>query len=326
MALPKQIQRQIEEADRLAREQASAEQPEDEVDTGETGADEVEDASTDTPDGDVVQTPPTDWENRYRTLQGKYDSEVPRLSQSVQRLESQLQEQRTLFASLNKAEKRKETEEPAAVTTRLVSESEIDDYGPDAIDVMRRVAREEAEPLRQQNAELRRQLQEARREQASMSTQVTQSREQQMKDILSREVEDWTKLNDDPDFIAWVDEQDPYAGATRRTLLQDAWNKGEIQRVVAFFQGYKREHTAVTPAPTKGSPAGRPSLESLAAPRRGSPGAEPTGAPQEGRIWTQTDIANFYRDVQRGRFSGREAEQRKLEQDIFAANREGRIR
>ncbi len=43
-------------------------------------------------------------------------------------------------------------------------------------------------------------------------------------------------------------------------------------------------------------------------------------------MWTNTDIAAFYRDVNKGVYVGRAAEKQRLEEDIIAAGTEGRIR
>jgi hypothetical protein len=58
-------------------------------------------------------------------------------------------------------------------------------------------------------------------------------------------------------------------------------------------------------------------------PKSGTAGAQ-DGAGK--RVWTRAEIAQFYRDKSAGRFAKREAHAKKLEEDIFAAQREGRVR
>ena len=51
-------------------------------------------------------------------------------------------------------------------------------------------------------------------------------------------------------------------------------------------------------------------------------GAKPSG---QARTYTQEDIKNFYVDVRKGKFKGRDDERGRIERDIFAAQQEGRI-
>jgi hypothetical protein len=101
--------------------------------------------------------------------------------------------------------------------------------------------------------------------------------------------------------------------------------------VLNFFKGFVSELAAEDPdqnIPTVVPPApapARPSLETLAAPGRARTSAQPN-APTEKQIITTADIDAFYDAVRRGMYRGREAEQAQLEQELFLAQREGRVR
>jgi hypothetical protein len=144
----------------------------------------------------------------------------------------------------------------------------------------------------------------------------------------------WRQLNDDPRFLQWVSEVDPFSGQPRVVLLRDAYARGDAYRTGAFFKSYLVEHTAPpvpTTAPHTGmngrtvQPAGQTRLAQLAAPGRAAASGTNGGASPEKRIWTNREIGAFYRDVQRGLYRGREADQARTEQEIATAASEGRV-
>ena len=53
-----------------------------------------------------------------------------------------------------------------------------------------------------------------------------------------------------PAFLTWLDEEDPYAGATRRNLLLNAFDQRDGPRVVAFFSGFLNEQRTIDPQPS----------------------------------------------------------------------------
>ena len=78
---------------------------------------------------------PTNWEQQYKTLAGKYSSEVPRLA-------AELREMRRSMKNLEAENHalRSSKQEPAPT---LVKPEEIQEYGEPLVDLIRRAAREE---------------------------------------------------------------------------------------------------------------------------------------------------------------------------------------
>jgi hypothetical protein len=224
----------------------------------------------------------------------------------------------------------------------MVTDKEIQDYGPDLIDVMKRVAIEATMPMLKPIATTVGQMQ------ARVETTESEASRQflsRMHSSMDQTVPGWAELNKDPNFIAWTKRNDVYSGLNRQELLQKAWYAGDSNRVAAFFQGYLAEEAAVdpaaaqarqqaygngyaghapngSPAPSIQQPAPRVTLESLAAPGRARAATNvPAGKP----VWTSAGISQFYMDVARGVFAGRDAERVATEADLMAAQREGRI-
>ena len=226
-----------------------------------------------------------------------------------------------------------ETPQPSPLT-----EQEINDYGPEFVDVMRRVAAETAGPLNEEINRLRAAMGHVQQETGNAFLN-------RMNSSIGAAIPNWADLNKDPRFIQWSQLPDVFSGAIRKQLMQDAWNSGDPHRVAAFFQAFLAEEAATNPQagngqrvpppsrmvvsdtaspvaipPTSGAPL---DLSSLAAPGR----AHSAGGsnPAEKPVYTAAEITRFYTDVKLGRWRGREQQQSAIDHDIMLAQREGRI-
>jgi hypothetical protein len=277
-----------------------------------------------------------DWQQRYLTLQGKYDREVPSLLNQQRQLEQQVQQMQMLLANVRTQPAPTHTPLPAPPPVpAAVPREDVESYGEDLVNATRRWARAEVDnelrELRTTQAQLRDQL-----SQLSTRTETTQVdlAKRGVEQGLEAEVPNWRVINNDPGFLAWLSQIDPFSQRKRHDMLGEAYTRGDVPRTIAFFRAYSTEQTAVAPVPgpaathtpaPRSNGAGRMSLGELAAPGRGTPTAGNGGAPEK-RSWTPVQIAAFYRDVNKGLYVGREAEQRRVEQDLFAAASEGRVR
>ncbi len=266
-------------------------------------------------------------DQRYRTLQGMYTADTNRLrtdlnyaNQAIQDLEDRL----VAVESKNN--------QPAMPQNKYVTEADEAEYG-ESLDMMRRAAREEAEAIvaKQQEAYLNR-IAQLESELGSFRNTVVPRVEDLTKSQLEKtqaeywnslavQVPDWKAINDSQAFKDWLLEADPVTGANRQQFLSTAHRNMDASRVARFFLEWKR-HTAggQTPAPTQNPQA---DLERLVAPGTSKAGTIP-GDTQK-KKWTRTEIADFYKDVTMGKYSARKEEQRRIEADIFAAQREGRV-
>lgn len=294
------------------------------------------------PQEPTPQPQPTDWEHRYNSLQGRYNQQrdaIAQLSAQVQRLQAEAEALRAQAPP---------PADPNNPPSSLLTQDEIESYGADFVDVMRRVVKEATDPLHAEIGNLRGQL-------GSVQAETGQQLVNRMNIELNAAVPNWQELNRDQKFIAWSQLPDVFSGAIRRQLMQDAWNNGDARRLTAFFQAYLAEEAATDPqagahrqpvmatvvssapvpahtfqgtgpasAPTSPLHPGQPqvSLTDLAAPGRAHSAA---GMPAEKPVYSPHDITRFYTDVSAGRWRGREAQQQAVEADIIAAQHEGRI-
>lgn len=327
--LPDAVRRSSMRADELHAEAAAAAlnaPPEDNAgDSGDNQPQtppEARDASV--PGTSPPPTPAqTDWEQRYNTLQGKYNNEIPELRGQIRSLEN-------LLATIRSAPPPDPSPQPSYTpppgpSGQKIPEEDIEAYGEDLIKASQRWAEAHYAPIVSQL--------EARLRSVEGNTQRIEhhTAAQSVEQALDRAVPDWQTINVDPAFITWLGQTDPFSGHTRKAMITDAHTRGDAPRTIAFFQAFKNEQTLVDPprgtqpGQTGAPPADRLPLETLAAPGRGPTTPPAPGAPER-RIWTGAEIAQFYRNKGRGQWRGREAEADRIEADIIAAGREGRVR
>jgi hypothetical protein len=278
-----------------------------------------------TPSGTGQEDDPNSetYAQKWRTLQGMYNAEVPRLHSQNRELNGRVQQMEQLLASLSQ-----QSSQPAQQTqvAPLVTENDVQEYG-DSLDVMRRVTREELYPVAQKIAQLD---QIIRSLQTSVVPQVqavahrqAMTAEQQFWSDLSSAAPNWREINDDHAFQSWLLEIDPLTGISRQTYLEDAQRILDVRRVASFFQTWNELTGKANVAQNTRRTATASELERQVAPGR----SKNTGTPanNNAKTYSPDDIKGFFNDVRSGKYRGREAERDRIERDIFAAQRDGRI-
>lgn len=261
---------------------------------------------------------------KWRTLQGMYNAEVPRLHQQNREMTQRVQQMEQLLASLS-AQNQTNTP-PQPVIDKLVTDKDVEEYG-DSIDVMRKVSREELVPVAQRLAQIEQVL---RQMQANVVPQVQAvahrqqvSAEQQFWADLSSAVPTFRQVNDNPDFQSWLLQPDPLTGITRQTYLDDAQRSLDAARVANFFRAWLESTGQAVVAQSTGR-ASSSELEKQVTPGRSRSSGAPATA-NKSRSYSPQDIQKFFNDVRSGKYKGREQERDRIERDIFSAQREGRI-
>ena len=346
-ALPKAVQKQIDEANRIID---IISQP---VELNEDGTPKLDDQGKYIPIVKAADPPAADppaadppvadetMEHKYKVLQGKYNAEVPKLSKDLKESQTQLLEIRqrlnnteSLIATMSAVAAPAAPAAPAIPPESLVSEGEIEQFGPDLIDLIGRVARQEVLPEVDKRIKPIDSRFDNIEESASQDAKtLAESKRAELLADLTEAVPEWIKQNEDPAFLQWLNENNVYAGVPNGALLTQAFRNNDAARVIAFFKGFLTENAVVTPegevTPTP-KPAEEPqqALKDLVAP--GTPKTGTTGAPDESgkRIWTRADISAFYKAKNEFITRGKEVpeEYELYEKDLFAAQKEGRVR
>lgn len=316
VVLPKQVQAQVDEAERIQQQLAGAA-----PDSGETPED-LSDPDVDQPAEPAVSAAPgvpsasagDDWQKRYATLQGKFNAEVPKLHQAIRDRDAQInafgQELVQLKAKVS---------EPKAKVDPLVTNQDDEKFGSDLIDLIRRAAREEGAAVVQRldglEGSMKSVLPEIRRV-GVVANEVAQTRADRYWSEVDAAVPDWKEINANPKWLAWLGEYDPVAGRTRQAALDEASQNLEHQRVIAMFRLFEG------PAPTtQRMTQARTELARQVAPSRSS---KTTVQPQSEKVFTGMDY-EYWCDPRRVHDTS--AEQRaQMMAELERAIAEGRVR
>jgi len=264
---------------------------------------------------------------KYRTLQGMYNAEVPRLHSQNKELSGRLQQMEQLLATISAQQS---TGRPMAggqsQIEPLVTDKDQEEYG-ESLDVMRRVTREELIPVAQKIAQIDRLLQQLQvnvvPQVKNLAQRQAMTAEQQFWADLTTVVPNWRDINEDDDFKTWLLEVDPLTGISRQTILEDAQRILDVRRVASFFQTWNELTGKANVAQNTRRNVSASELERQVAPGKGRSAGAPTG--NAAKTYSPDDIRTFFDAVRQGKYKGREAERDRIERDIFAAQRDGRI-
>lgn len=327
MALPTQLQEQIDNAKIISEQLYGEGEPSTEggPETGEEGSQDDTSAEARTQEvasnDESDNTQQTDENNntyaqRWRSLQGVYNAQKRQLDETTSRLSNMEQ----LITQMQSA--------PAPQDQRAshVTDKDKTEYGEDMVEFARRVTREEVVPLAQAVQQLMGridQLQGVVPMVKQVADRQAQTTHEQFYAALTSRVPDWQNVNELQKFHDWLLSADPLSGLQRQTLLTDAHNNLDLPRVVSIFETWKRENGVATAPAVSAKTSNASKLERQIAPGRVSGTAPPSQA--EKKQWTRADITAFFKARMDGKYKGKEEEARSIESDIFLAQREGRV-
>lgn len=275
------------------------------------------------PPSAAAQQPPaqseeSQWEQRYRTLQGKYDAEnrmMREIMQTQQATMDKLVEQRQ--SAVTQAPAPEQTPEQY-LRSLGVTDKELEDYG-EVLPIMARLAQNMIKPTA---AKLERELAKTREAAGTVAQAQVKSGQAAMFATLDQKVPQWRQINEDQNFLAWLDEVDIIYGTSRRASLETAFGNLDTARVVAIFATFVREDSVrrSTAGPTI-DPA---TLIAPGVPRDGAakaPGGANSGSK---RILTESEIKEFYTRVRKKQVTPEQYAA--FSAEIASATAEGRVR
>jgi hypothetical protein len=317
MSLPRAVQQQVEDADALVA-QLNGTQPVN-PDTGEPI--EIPQPAPEPQPQDISPEPEPKpavseetWEQKYHTLKGKFDAEVPRLYAQVRELNTQVTQ---LTSDLAVANAQAAQPVPAS-TPSLITEQDKEAFGSDLIDLIERATEAKMAGSRSLEAKLTAEIAELKGKLGNVTERQVVSDKDRYESALTTAVPDWQALNVDQGFLNWLAEVDPVYGMPRQYALTNAYEALDAVRTATIFNQYKK--SVAPPAQSNN----RADLQRQVAPTRSRTSPAPTNPNLDKRVYTQQDIDTFYAEWRRGFID--EAEAVQIEKDIHAATVEGRIR
>lgn len=289
----------------------------------------IEPAPPPAPDAPPAPQPtpaPTPTEPDYKNMYEAQVGRVRALTRDLGASNSRIEALENMLANMSSAPRAAADPAPAP---KLITEKDIQEMGPEMIDLMRRAAREELGGT--DLSAVKTMLAELQSRVGSVQQNVTLSAKQQMHNLLDTSLPNWNEINHAEDFHAWLALRDGFSGVTRKTLLTQAYAANDGPRVLAIFEGFVSETASqrpaspnLVPAPAPSTQPAAPNLADLAAPGRARTAATPQ-TPAEKQIIRTSDVNAFYAAVRKGLYKGREQEQAAHEAELGAAMREGRV-
>ena len=334
MALPKQVQKQLDEVEELEKQlEAQSEEVEakSEVKKKKTSKKaKAEDTEVEVTDDEPIEEPvaveatPADdskeevsesFKQKYATLRGKYDAEVPRLHQQVKELTDQMNAIREEAEAAKKAEAEKPKEKVSYVT-----DADREEYGDDLIDFQRRVAKEasqEYEDRFEQQAKVIEKLQQ------QISNTGSQVGEVGFTQKLNALVPGFDQLDNDERWVAWLNEYDPMTRGPRRDQAQSAFNSGDAE-AVAHYVGLFRE--SINEPVANGKSDRQTELEKQVTPSRSASTVTNKSSSKDSRVYSEKELNNAWTKIRTLNTQGKYDDAEKLEAELTAAYMEGRVK
>lgn len=333
--VPEQIRKQAEEADKLYSQLYGNQPAEEQADTvaesaptqDESVAQSETVAEAAQPDVNAVEQeeprkrePQDDFEHKYKTLKGKYDAEVPRLYQQLKERDAQLQQ---LLARLEALERKADTneqphEEPTKVDKpAFATAKDREEFGEDFVEMVERVATAAANhAVKIAIAESEKRVAAVLQQLGMVQQQVQMSEAEKFWSRVRALVPDWDTIDQDPEWIAFLDSTPEFTTETYRELAIKAIQAGQPEKIAKLVEIWRGPQKPVNQAP-KQSPAElqrqvQPSTVKAAAP-----------ATPQGKIYTRAEYEALLdpRNIQR--YGAKKAAEMAAEADRAVA--EGRV-
>lgn len=312
------VRKQAEEADQMIQSLRDGDKPSEDTST-ETALDPVQDQGVVSEQGEpgVTEQAPgvtsddTDWPNEARLWEQRYRS----LNGMIQSRDKQIQQLHELLANMQQAQsKPQETQPQHTQPASLITKEDEDSYGADLVDMARRAGRQESAQL---IAELRAEMSELRNSLQGVS-QVTQMSakdrfESKLDSLTSNQ---WKQIDTDPLFIDWLK-----ASNARMKVFSQGVQDQDAATVAEFFNEYVKLASANRAAAEQPKQTRKAELERQVAPGKSKAGVTQVSQAGDKKIWAKSEIAHLYSNAKQYPAD----EFNRLEKEIFAAQREGRV-
>lgn len=249
-ALPKAIQKQIDEAEAIEK---ALNQPDAPADNAPENTENNQKEAESTPEQTKVENtnenanqehvePVDNYKAKYDVLEGKYRSEVPRLAAELRDAKAQMASMKEAMDALNA----KANEPPVKKEDPLVTDKDRDAFGEDLVDFTKRAAKDVVAESIAAFADRLKALERAVASVAELPKKVVEVAEKQAitegqafwRDLESR-VPDWKEVDKDPRWIAHLDSKAKYVQGTYRQIAELAVAESNVEAIVEMVEDWK---------------------------------------------------------------------------------------
>jgi hypothetical protein len=176
------------------------------------------------------------WRQRFTTLQGMMNAEVGKLGERVKERDMLLQSLQQRLDTLESAK----PSEPALQDSKLVTDADVEAYGADLVDMVRRASREEFDALAKKLvAELDKRFGQVAEKVAKTEERVVKSDTDKFWDEVYKAHADFDAVNSDERWFAFLDARIPGTRLTRRATAEQALStldSASINELLALFK------------------------------------------------------------------------------------------
>lgn len=299
------IPKQVEEAAELAEELLAAKPDEKE----ETPEEEALEEEPEAEEAEEVEEPPAeDFQQKYKTLQSKYDKEVPQLHKELKELKQSIIDR--LGEVMKKPDPQPEKVE-VAVNEKLAKFKE--EYGEDLYDYMRELISVEGKNLFfEQSKPIQEKVSKVE------ESQITAARDAFTAALDEKVQGDWQALfNGDPEFEKFLNTKGPFGLMSFGEMMDQANSNWNADAMAEIFNHYLSQNAP----PQKQSKVAEKHKEALVAPSRSTKHSAPKSG--EKRIWTLETMEEFQKADRQNKYSQEESQA--LWNDLMSAAAEGRF-
>lgn len=332
MGLPAQIQQQLDAADALQKQMA---QPPAEVASEEPAANdgaESKEVQSEiiVKEAAVPAEPKNDeaaqWEQRYKSLQGMWQSATARLQKAEAQNSELAQKLQDAIAKLESVAPAKPTEpQPSS----LVTDKDAEAFGTDLIDLARRVAKEQFGEREKQLLghieKLEQRLSAQDQKLGTVAQTQVATAQERFYGALDSGLAQWEAIQATPECQQWLQTRVPGTRATWNQALLTAAEEHDAPRALEVFETFLAANPQLDPR-KKAAPAPAPSnkaeLQRQVAP---SKSGAASATPQGKKVYTAADYAAEMDKVIRMGKARQYDEAAALENELNAALAEGRV-
>jgi len=227
-------------------------------------------------------------EQKYKTLKGMFDAEVPRTQAENKKLKEQIGEFQNKVAELEKNISNAKTSQQLTALDAEIEDVELDH--PKLASALKIFKETVLAQINAQKDGIKVKPDESvKADIESVKTDVNEVKLVRFDLEMNKlKVPDWQTIDNDPKFSEWLQEKVPYTNSTKAQLLKEAASKLDATTVSQFFLDYKATLEA---SPQKD---GQDKLKPFVAPPKGGQSAPLTGAQSD---LTLANYAKFMKET-----------------------------
>lgn len=257
------------------------------------------------------------WEQRWKQINGKYLSEVPRYASEARALKKQIADLELLNSKLNdqvlsgnKQTTKEITSMPDGLVDSLGEDSarSVISFLENRIKDLEGRFEEKIKPVEKGVESLR-------------ENQVVSAKERYINGLDSQSPS-WRLRENDPEFNRWLDSNsEGLSGYSYRQVLTSADSEMNAVRVAKIINTYEK---TLSPSKDVTNSAKQKELDRMVVPNNsGAVGGKPRG--NEPETFSERIVSKFYDDIKHGKFKGSSEDKARLDTAYKQAIYEGRI-